>query len=123
MDNQRQVSTRKANRRRERRDRVSTDVVLFFADAEGQEATIPGQLLDVSPHGARFQTRREVSVDSRVKFHHASLGIGGRGVVRYCNWSPRGFEVGVEFQHGTGWRNRSGTDQQDADAAECITAK
>ena len=116
MESQRQVSKRKAERRRERRDRISTDVILFFSDAEGQEATVPGHLLDVSPHGARFQTTREVSPDSRVKFHHASLGIGGRGVVRYCNWSLAGFEVGVEFQHGTQWRSPSGA-HIDANAA------
>jgi len=95
---------RKANRRRERRERVSTDVVLFFADTEGQEATVPGQLLDVSGHGARFRTMREVSVGSSVKFQHAGLGVGGRGLIRYCNWSPSGFDVGVEFAGGTGWR-------------------
>jgi PilZ domain len=105
---------RKANRRRERRDRVSTDVVLFFVDPEGQGATVRGQLLDVSSHGARFRTTREVCLQSPVKFRHAGLGVGGSGIVRYCNWSPAGFDVGVEFQQGTGWPTPDRTVQSDA---------
>jgi hypothetical protein len=106
MVTQRQTSVaRKAERRRERRDRVSTDVVLFVVDPKDEETTILGQLLDVSPHGARFRTSKEVSLQSPVKFRHAGLGVGGCGTVRYCHWSPRGFEVGVEFQKGTQWRN------------------
>ena len=121
---QRPVSIpRKADRRRERRDRVSTGVILFFADAEGQEATIPGQLLDVSPHGARFQTAREVSLQSSVKFQHAGLGIGGRGVVRYCHWSPGGFEVGVEFQQGTQWTNSRGLASSDVKPPQPATSR
>ena len=108
-------TARKSDRRRERRVRVSTDVVLFLADAEGQEATIPGRLLDVSPHGARFLTARDVSLNAPVKFHHAGLGVAGRGLVRYCKWSPAGFEVGVEFQRGTGWRPPGSTIQNKTD--------
>ena len=109
-------STRKLERRRERRDRVSADVVIFFADADGQEAAVPGQLLDVSPHGARFRTYMEVTVQSAVKFKHATLGVGGRGVVRYCNWSPAGFDVGVEFRQGTGWQSPVVSDREHATA-------
>ena len=25
-------------------------------------------------------------------------------MVRYCNWSRLGYEIGVEFCHGTDWR-------------------
>jgi len=99
---------RKAERRHERRDPVDTAVILFFSDTEGQEATVPGRLLDVSEHGARFRTAREVCTSSTVKFRHAGLGVGGWGVIRYCNWSPAGFDVGVEFQGGTGWRHPTG---------------
>lgn len=94
----------KSDRRLERRDVVSEDVTLVCEDELGLEITANAQLMDVSPHGARFRTYRELPLNSSAKFYHRQLAIGGCGVVRYCNWSKLGFEIGMEFRRGTGWR-------------------
>jgi len=112
MDVQPQTSTTKRpERRRERRDRVSVGVVISCADANAAKTSFHAQLLDISPHGARFRTTEEVPLHCSVKFDHIGLGIGGHGIVRYCNWSTLGFEVGVEFRHGTGWQAGIPSDQ------------
>lgn len=100
---------RRRDRRRERRDHVVCgEVAIVCEDQLGLEIKAEATLLDVSVHGARFRTQRGLPLNSSVKFHHRELAIGGSGVVRYCNWSPSGYEIGVEFRQGTGWPGANG---------------
>lgn len=99
-----QVShSRKSDRRRELRGILSGEVSILFEDDKGRESLSHAKLLDVSVHGARFQTFQKLPLRSAVSFFHFKSGVGGRGSVRYCNSSGKGYVIGVEFLHGTGW--------------------
>ena len=105
MDNQaeRISRSRKANRRSELRDSLAAEVSILCEDEQGHETVYHAKLLDVSAHGARFLMLCRLPLRSSVVFYHLKFGMGGRGTVRYCNSSNKGYEIGVEFRHGTGW--------------------
>ena len=42
-----------------------------------------------------------------VSFNCLTLGVGGRGTVRYCNPAKGGYQVGLELSNGTGWRDQN----------------
>ena len=35
------------------------------------------------------------------------LGVGGRGIVRYCNPAKGGYQVGLELNNGSGWHDQN----------------
>ena len=93
-----------SDRRREARESLTGEVAILHADEQGHEIVARAQLLDGSVNGARFRVQQQFPLRSPVLFYHRKLGVGGRGTVRYCNWSSKGYEIGVEFNHGTDWR-------------------
>src|SRR6266849_4666193 len=95
--------SRRSDRRRESRGSLTGEVSILCEDEQGHETLSHAKLLDVSAHGARFQTFQKLPLRSSVVFCHFKYGVGGRGTVRYCNSSSKGYEIGVEFRHGTGW--------------------
>ena len=95
--------SRKAERRSEVRDSLAAEVSILCEDEQGHEIVYHAKLLDVSAHGARFLMLCRLPLRSSVVFYHLKFGVGGRGTVRYCNSSNKGYEIGVEFRHGTGW--------------------
>jgi len=89
---------------------MSGEVAILHQDDRGVELILRAQLLDGSKNGARFRTERELPLRSPVVFYHRKLMVGGRGTVRYCNWSSAGFEIGIEFCHPVNWRGPSVTE-------------
>jgi hypothetical protein len=96
--------TRAPDRRRESREPLTGEVTILHEDEQGREIVVHAQLMDGSVNGARFRAQQELPLRSPVIFYHQKLGVGGRGTVRYCNWSSLGYEIGVEFYHGIDWR-------------------
>ena len=92
-----------SDRRRESREPLTGEVTILHEDEQGREIVVHAQLMDGSVNGARFRAQQELPLRSPVVFYHVKLGVGGRGTVRYCNASSKGYEIGVEFRHGTGW--------------------
>jgi hypothetical protein len=80
---------RKGNRRREERDPISITLPILCTDQEGRET--------------RFSVLQQIPAFSSVTFYYQKFGIGGRGTVRFCRSSKRGYDVGLEFSNGTGW--------------------
>jgi hypothetical protein len=95
--------SRASDRRREPREPLTGDVTILHEDEQGRECVVHAQLLDGSVNGARFRSQQELPLRSPVIFYHRKLGVGGRGTVRYCNWSSLGYDIGVEFYHGIDW--------------------
>jgi hypothetical protein len=95
--------SRKSDRRRELRKSLNAEVSILCEDERGRETLSHAKLVDVSVHGAKFQTFQRLPLRSSVIFCSFKHGVGGRGTVRYCNSSSKGYEIGVEFRHGTGW--------------------
>jgi hypothetical protein len=93
-----------SERRREPRAPLTGEVTILHEDEQGREIVVRAQLLDGSVNGARFRAQQELPLRSPVVFYHLTLGVGGRGTVRYCNWSSLGYDIGVEFFHGIEWR-------------------
>jgi hypothetical protein len=96
--------SRTSDRRREPREPLTGEVTILHEDEQGREIVVHAQLMDGSVNGARFRAQQELPLRSPVVFYHVKLGVGGRGTVRYCNWSSLGYEIGVEFYHGIDWR-------------------
>jgi hypothetical protein len=94
---------RKGNRRREERDPISITLPILCTDQEGRETVMHARLVDISVSGARFSVLQQIPAFSSVTFYYQKFGIGGRGTVRFCRSSKRGYDVGLEFSNGTGW--------------------
>jgi hypothetical protein len=62
------------------------------------------ELIDISLSGARLYSHQKIPVRASVCFFHERLGIGGRGIARHCTSARRGYEIGLEFAGGTGWK-------------------
>ncbi len=95
--------TRSVERRRQQRDQVNCAVTLLVENEHGgtlQQA----QLIDISVSGARLHSYHQIPLRACVYFFHERLRIGGRGSVRHCASSRRGFDIGLEFASGTGWK-------------------
>jgi len=95
--------SKKFDRRHESRKSLNAEVSILCEDERGRETLSHAKLLDVSVHGAKFQTFQKLPLRSSLIFCNFKHGVGGRGTVRYCNASSKGYEIGVEFRHGTGW--------------------
>jgi hypothetical protein len=93
-----------SDRRRESREPLTGEVAILHEDEQGREVVARAQLLDGSVNGVRFRAQQRLPLRSPVLFYHRKLGVGGRGTVRYCNWSSRGYDIGVEFCQATDWR-------------------
>lgn len=102
---------RKRERRRHSRSNISKIVPILWEDEHGHETRVQGRLIDVSVSGARIWLPSKLPGRALVSFNCLSLGVGGRGTVRYCNTSKGGYEVGLELSNGTGWRDQN-TDLQ-----------
>jgi hypothetical protein len=73
---------------------------ILWEDTAGRERVSDGEILDISPAGIKLRVRESIPVRSYMTFNEATLGIRGRGSVRYCNSVGRGYEIGLEFSSG-----------------------
>jgi len=94
----------KSERRREVRDEVHASLAILCTNGEGKETRLQAKLVDISVKGARMKVPLKLPRSTTVYFYYHKLGIGGRGSVRYCNPEKQGYEIGVEFPDGTGWK-------------------
>lgn len=94
----------KCERRKEPRDGVSASLGILCTDDEGRETRLQARLVDISLRGAKMTVSQKLAKSTTVYFYCQKLGIGGRGSVRYCNPYKQGYEIGLEFPSGTGWK-------------------
>jgi PilZ domain len=100
----------RAERRREKRDPVNAPLGILCTDSDGRETRLQARLADISLRGAKMTVPQRLPVRTTVYFYCQKYGIGGRGSVRYCLQSGQGYEIGVEFPSGTGWKGLQGAD-------------
>lgn len=102
----------KSNRRREDRVTVNAPLAILCTDEEGRETRVRAHLIDISVKGARMRVPLRLPRGTTVYFFSHQLAIGGRGAVRYCDTRAQGYEVGLEFPGGTGWKGALSADLQ-----------
>jgi|SRR5665213_41315 len=98
------TNANKGERRREHRVEVNARLAILCTGAEGQENRLHAHLIDISVKGARMRVPLRLERGTTVYFFSHQLSIGGRGTVRFCNTHPQGYEIGLEFPGGTGWK-------------------
>jgi hypothetical protein len=91
---------RKNEKRRHPRSPGHGVMRILWEDTAGRERVSDGEILDISPAGIKLRVRESIPVRSYMTFNEATLGIRGRGSVRYCNSVGRGYEIGLEFSSG-----------------------
>jgi hypothetical protein len=84
----------------------------------GSDRVSEAVCLNNSPSGLKLRLSDQVPSRARVLFNCRELGIGGRGMVRYCVPRKAQYEIGVECAAGTGGalffsgcRNRGPTEE------------
>lgn len=97
----------KKERRRHARSPISQAVPILYEDESGREQCLHGRLTDVSVSGAKVWIPIKLPARTIVAFNCPTLGIGGRGTVRYCTATKGGYEAGLELGNGTGWRDQN----------------
>jgi|SRR5580700_3627365 hypothetical protein len=103
-------NTIKTERRRQRRDEVDAHLGILCTDAEGQGTQLQARLVDISLNGAKMRVSQRLAKNTTVYFYCHKFGIGGRGSVRYCEQRKQGYEIGLEFPSGTGWKELRATE-------------
>jgi hypothetical protein len=104
------TSANKGERRREHRVEVNARLAILCTDGEGQESRVHAHLIDISVKGARMRVPLRLQRGTTVYFFSHQLSIGGRGTVRFCNTHAQGYEIGLEFPGGTGWKGAESAD-------------
>jgi hypothetical protein len=97
-------NTIKSERRRQRRDEVDAFLGILCTDGEGQGTQLQARLVNISLKGAKMRVPKRLPRNTAVYFYCQKFGIGGRGSVRYCDQRGQGYEIGLEFPDGTGWK-------------------
>lgn len=88
-----------------RQPRYSTSGVLRLLWDDGKhERILNATVLDLSANGAKLLVDERLPVRALVLCSDVKLGIHGSASVRYCNFSKRRYEIGLEFSTGSGWR-------------------
>jgi len=100
----------KRERRLEPRTKVSAPLGILCTNGEGQETRFEARLVDISLSGAKIKVPQRLPQNTTVYFYCQKFEIGGRGTVRYCRQHKHGYEIGLEFPGGTGWKGLQGAD-------------
>jgi len=67
------------------------------------EHTISGECLEICCNGLRIQTQQAIPAEIEVSLRAMSLGLAGKGLVKYCRGEMGKFVVGLEFLNGLTW--------------------
>ena len=94
---------RKTESRRHARHAVTGMVRIMWED-NGHEAIANAQIVDASVSGMRLRVDSKIPLRSFVTCNDQTLGICGRGSVRYCNLVKGKYEIGIEFTSEGAWR-------------------
>ena len=100
----------KSERRLLRRAEVNASLGILCTNGEGQETRLQARLVDISLKGAKMRVPQKLPRGTTVYFYCEKFEIGGRGTVRYCDQQRQGYEIGLEFPNGTGWKGLQGAD-------------
>jgi len=97
-------NTIRSERRRQPREEVDAFLGILCTDGEGHGTQLQARLVDISLKGAKMRVPQRLPRNTVVYFYCQKFGIGGRGSVRYCDQRRQGYEIGLEFPSGTGWK-------------------
>jgi len=67
------------------------------------EPSVLGECREVCHNGLRIETTQPILVSTQVALRSLSLGLTGRGIVRYCHSRDDKFLIGLEFSGGLHW--------------------
>ena len=102
--------TIKVERRLEPRIEASAPLGILCTNSDGHETRFQARLVDISLKGARMKVPEKLPPNTTVYFYCQKFEIGGRGTVRYCRQHKQGYEIGLAFPSGTGWKGLQGAD-------------
>ena len=76
---------------------------ILWEDTEGRERVSKATIVNASENGVKLRLDERIPVRSSVVCNDVALGIVGRGSVRYCIFSKGKYDIGLEFQGGSGF--------------------
>jgi c-di-GMP-related signal transduction protein len=97
-------TNRKKDTRSKRRYPLAGTLSIEWDDGSGQLRNGAAQLQNISETGTQISVTDRVPARATVVCRDSKLGIGGRGIVRYCDFVRGKYVAGVDFVNGTGWR-------------------
>lgn len=100
-----QATQRRGNTRREVRHAMNVGVRVLWESDSQREKFCNARLLNISRFGMQLLVEEKIPVRAALSCSEPTLGISGRGSVRYSIFSKGKYLVGVEFSNGTGWRD------------------
>jgi hypothetical protein len=83
--------------RPEERHSVDFTVFLSFQGAGGAVQRVTARCVDLSPSGAKLETKDRLTVRDNVLVQSEKFGRMGLASIRYCVRTGMKYEVGVEF--------------------------
>ena len=83
--------------RPETRYPVDFQVFLSWQMKNGGIQRVPGRCVNLSPSGAKLETRDRLDLRSTILLHSEEFGRMGTATIRYCNRKAMKYEVGLEF--------------------------
>jgi len=86
---------------------MSGNFRILWQDSDGREIISRAQIVDVSGTGMKLRVEEKVPVNTYVSYNDVTLGICGRGSVRYCRFEKGKIALGIEFIGDTGRRKPS----------------
>jgi hypothetical protein len=92
-------------RRAEPRMLCADLVDIRWKEKGGRNRSAVANLEDISLSGACLQMDIQVPLNSQVRINYPKGEL--TGVVRYCHFREIGYFVGVQFQSGSRWSQRS----------------
>lgn len=95
---------RKNDTRSKRRYPLTGTLSIEWDDGTGQPRNATARLQNISETGMQICLSDKVPVRATLVCRDSKLNIGGRGIVRYCNFVRGKYFIGVDFSNGTGWR-------------------
>jgi hypothetical protein len=72
-------------------------VFLSWQDRQGENRSVRGRCVDISPSGAKVQTTEPLEVRSTVSVRGENHGFFGTATVRHCSRVGAKYMVGLEF--------------------------
>ena len=100
----------KGERRLEPRTEADASLGILCTNGEGKETRFQARLVNISLTGAKMSVPQKIPPSTTVYFYCQKFEIGGRGTVRYCRQRKQGYEIGLAFPSGTGWKGLQGAD-------------
>ncbi len=83
--------------RPEARHAVDFQVYLSWQLGNGTIRRVPGRCVNLSPSGAKLETRDRLELRSQILLHSEEFGRMGTATIRYCNRRGMNYDVGLEF--------------------------